>query len=87
MRNQSLSNTHIRTTFSKSNAMNEEVLKIVLNNKTFGRDEAADIVGGLSRLVDLIGKGKIRAQKRTQKQNGKWFCNAYDVLKYATLKY
>jgi len=26
--------------------LNEDVLKIVLNNKTFGRDEAADIVGG-----------------------------------------
>lgn len=67
--------------------LNEDVLKIVLNNKTFGRDEAADIVGGLSKLVDLIGKGKIRAEKRTNKQNGKWFCNAYDVLKHASLKH
>ncbi|MBD9352942.1 hypothetical protein [Phocaeicola coprocola] len=67
--------------------VNEEVLKIVLNDKTFGRDQAADIVGGLSRLVDLIGKGLIRAEKRTNKQNGKWFCNAYDVIKYAQLKY
>ena len=66
--------------------LNENVLKIVLNNKTFGRDEAADIVGGLSNLKKLIEKGKIRAEKRTQKQNGKWFCNAY-VLKYASLKY
>ena len=67
--------------------LNENVLKIVLNNKTFGRDEAADIVGGLSKFIDLISKGKIRAEKRTQKQNGKWFCNAYDVLKHASLKY
>lgn len=67
--------------------LNENVLKVVLNNKTFGRDEAADIVGGLSNLKKLIEKGKIRAEKRTQKQNGKWFCNAYDVLKYASLKY
>ncbi|WP_418942436.1 hypothetical protein [Phocaeicola coprophilus] len=66
---------------------NEEVLKIVLNDKTFGRDQAADIVGGLSRLIDLIGKGLIRAEKRTNKQNGKWFCNAYDVIKHAQLKY
>lgn len=36
--------------------INEEVLKIVLNDKTFGRDQAADIVGGLSRLKNLIGK-------------------------------
>lgn len=51
--------------------VNEEVLKIVLNDKTFGRDQAADIVGGLSRLVDLIGKGLIRAEKRTNKQERK----------------
>lgn len=57
-----------------------------MNNKTFGRNEAADIVGGLSRLMKLVGQGKIRAEKRTNKQNGKWFCNAYDVLKHATLK-
>ena len=67
--------------------VNEEVLKIVLNDKTFGRDQAADIVGGLSRLIELIGKGLIRAEKRTNKQNGTWFCNAYDVIKYAQLKY
>lgn len=67
--------------------VNEEALKIVLNDKTFGRDQAADIVGGLSRLIDLIGKGLIRAEKRTNKQNGKWFCNAYDVIKHAQLKY
>lgn len=67
--------------------INEEVLKIVLNDKTFGRDQAADIVGGLTRLFDLIGKGLIRAEKRTNKQNGKWFCNAYDVIKHAKLKY
>lgn len=67
--------------------VNEEVLKIVLNDKTFGRDQAAGIVGGLSRLIDLIGKGLIRAEKRTNKQNGKWFCNAYDVIKHAQLKY
>ncbi len=66
--------------------VNEEVLKIVLNDKTFGRDTAADIVGGLARLMNLVGKGLIRAEKRTNKQNGKWFCNAYDVIKHAKLK-
>lgn len=66
--------------------VNEEVLKIVLNNKTFGRDTAADIVGGLARLKELVGKGLIRAEKPTNKQNGKWFCNAYDVIKWAKLK-
>lgn len=67
--------------------MDEEVLKIVLNNKTFGRNEAADIVGGLARLRRLIESGLIRMEKPTNKQNGKWFCNAWDVIKYAQLKY
>lgn len=66
--------------------VNEEVLKIVLNNKTFGRDTAADIVGGLARLRELVGKGLIRAEKPTNKQNGKWFCNAWDMIKWAKLK-
>ena len=34
--------------------LNEDVLKIVLNNKTFGRDEAADIVGGYYKISQLI---------------------------------
>ena len=66
--------------------VNEDVLKSVLNGKTFGRDQAADIVGGLPRLMKLVGKGLIRAEKRTNKQNGKWFCNAWDVIKWAKLK-
>ncbi|MDR0939951.1 MAG: hypothetical protein LBN29_11505 [Mediterranea sp.] len=63
----------------------EETLKILLNDKTFSKDVAADIVGGRARLEKLVGSGKIRAEKRTNKQNGKWFCNAWDVIKYARL--
>lgn len=67
--------------------MNEEVLKIVLNDKTFGQRESATIVGGRGRLLRLVGEGKIRAEKKpSNKQNGRWYCNAYDVLKFATLK-
>lgn len=66
--------------------LNEDVLKIVLNNVTFGRDQSAEIVGGLTKLKNLVGSGKIRSEKRTNKQNGKWFCNAYDVMKYAEIK-
>lgn len=73
---------------SKSNAMNEEVLKIVLNDKTFSQREAETIVGSHGRLFDLVGKGAIRAEKKpTNRQNGRWYCNAYDVLKYDALKY
>ncbi len=68
--------------------LDENILKIVLNNKTFGQREAADIVGGRGRLFRLIEKGEIRFEKRNScSQNGKWFCNAYDVLKHASLKY
>ena len=66
--------------------LNEEALKVKLNDKTFGRDTAADIVGGLTRLRILVGKGLIRSEKRANKQNGKWFCNAWDVIKYAQVK-
>lgn len=67
--------------------INEEVLKIVLNDKTFGQREAADIVGGRGRLFRLVGSGDIRAEKiPSNRQNGRWYCNAYDVIKNASLK-
>ena len=65
--------------------LNEEVLKIVLNDKTFGQREAATIVGGRGRLFRLVGA--IRAEKKpANRQNGRWYCNAFDVLKHAALK-
>ena len=68
--------------------LNEETLKIVLNDKTFGQREAADIVGGRGRLFRLVGSGEIRAEKRpANRQNGRWYCNAYDVIKHALLKF
>ena len=68
--------------------LNEEVLKIVLNDKTFSQREAEKIVGSRGRLFDLVGKGVIRAEKKpANRQNGRWFCNAYDVIKHASLRY
>lgn len=49
----------------------------------FSKNAAAKIVGGRVRLEKLVGEGKIRADKPTNSQNGKWFCNASDVLRYA----
>lgn len=67
--------------------LNEEALKIVLNDKTFGQREAADIVGGRYRLFKLVGSGAIRAEKiPADRQNGRWYCNAWDVIKHARLK-
>lgn len=68
--------------------INEDVLKIVLNDKTFSQREAEAIVGGRGRLFRLVGAGHIRAEKRpADRQNGRWYCNAWDVIKYAKIKY
>ncbi|MBS5413038.1 hypothetical protein [Bacteroides thetaiotaomicron] len=67
--------------------LNEDVLKIVLNDKTFSQREAEEIVGSRGRLFKLVGSGDIRAEKKPyNRQNGRWYCNAYDVIKNASLK-
>lgn len=59
----------------------------VMNNKTFGFRFSEKIVGGRARLERLIVQGKIRAEKgNCSAQNGKWLCNASDVLRYAYIK-
>ena len=59
----------------------------VMNDKTFGLRYSEKIVGGRSRLERLIIYGKIRAQKcNKNSQNGKWECNASDVLRNARIK-
>lgn len=67
--------------------MDTEVLKIIFNGMYFGKGKAAQIVGGKERLYDLVGNGSIRCEKRNNVQNGKWFCNAWDCIKYAQVKY
>lgn len=67
--------------------MDMEVLKIIFNGMTFGQRKAAKIVGSRDRLFDLVGKGLIRCEKKNNVQNGKWFCNAWDCIKYAQTKY
>lgn len=58
----------------------------IMDQETFGQRKSASLVGGLGRLIKLIEEGKIRSDKPTNKQNGKWFCNAADVLKFAVVK-
>lgn len=48
----------------------------------FSKSIAQAFVGGRSRLERLVAEKKIRAEKTTDKQNGRWECNADDVLKY-----
>ena len=65
-----------------------EVIMRVMNDKTFGLRFSERIVGGRSRLLKLIEQGKIRADNgNCEAQNGKWLCNASDVLRYAKMKY
>ena len=59
----------------------ENILNI-MDGEFFSKDLAAKIVGGPKKLEDLIAAGKIEATKPTNSQNGKWFCNAAQVLKH-----
>lgn len=62
------------------------VIMRVMNGKTFGLRYSEKIVGGRARLERLICEGKIRANKGNENaQNGKWQCNAADVLRYARI--
>lgn len=78
-------NNNLRSTVLNDNSVEAKLENIlaVMNMETFGQRKAAAIVGGLKRLERLMETGKIRWDKPTDTQNGKWFCNAADVLKYA----
>ena len=56
------------------------------NELCFGKNMASKIVGGRTRLERLVAEGKIRAEKKNNAQNGKWMCNAGDVVYYAKNK-
>lgn len=53
------------------------------NEVYFSKNTAAMIVGGRRRLEELVGRGKIQADKPTGHQHGKWRCKASDVLRNA----
>ena len=63
-------------------AIQLENILLAMSNKSFCKTEAAHIVGGRARLVRLIESGEIRADKKSTKQNGRWYCNAADVLRH-----
>lgn len=63
----------------------EILLENILNMMsefTFGKNDAMRIVGGQKKLVALIAAGKIEVDKPTNAKNGKWFCNAAQVLRH-----
>ena len=73
-------------TYNESEERLSNIMR-VMNGMTFGLRYSAKSVGGRGRLERLIIEGKIRADKgNCTAQNGKWLCNAGDVLKYAMVK-
>lgn len=68
-------------------ALNEGVLRIALRGKTFSQSESAAIVGSRYRLFKLIERGAVKAEKKpSNKQNGRWYCDAFDVIAHARVK-
>ena len=57
----------------------DNILRL-FSTETFGKDKSAYYVGGEKKLMNLIEAGKIESDKPTNVQNGKWHCNAAQVL-------
>ena len=71
--------------YNEAEARLQTILRL-MNDRTFGKRMSEQIVGGRARLEQLIVEGKIRADKvNASAQNGKWQCNASDVLRYAKI--
>ena len=71
--------------YNEAEARLQTILRL-MNDQTFGLRKAEKIVGGRARLERLIVTGKVRAEKvNTTAQNGKWYCNASDVLRHAKI--
>lgn len=63
-------------------AIHLENIMLAMSDKTFCKTDAANIVGGRARLKRLVESGEIRAVKTSRRQNGRWYCNAADVLRH-----
>lgn len=70
-------------TFDQENADKLNAIFAATRNLTFSKNIAAKIVGGRYELERLVGERKIKAEKPSLNQNGKWLCNAADVLRHA----
>ena len=57
----------------------DNILRL-LSTEIFGKDKSAYYVGGEKKLISLIEAGKIESDKPANVQNGKWHCNAAQVL-------
>lgn len=62
-----------------------EAIPLMLNRHkiVFSKTPAARLVGGRGKLGKLIERGLVRVEKKASgKQNGKWYCNGGDVIRY-----
>ena len=71
----------------KINDLNPEAILLenifaIMETVDFGKSLSAKIVGGRKKLEDLIVSGKIEVDKPNNVQNGKWHCNAAQVLRH-----
>ena len=55
---------------------------MAMSRLTLSKDDAAWIVGGRKRLLDLISSGEIEVAHSGKNKNSKWKCNAGQVLKH-----
>jgi hypothetical protein len=72
-----------RKTFDETMADQLNAIFAATKEITFSKNMAASIVGGRYKLERLVGERKIKAEKSSLNQHGKWRCNASDVLRYA----
>ena len=54
----------------------------VMSDVTIGKRLAEKIVGGRVKLRRLMESGAVAFTKSSPSQNGKWQCNAGDVLRH-----
>lgn len=76
-----------QNTLTHSDDFKLEIIPLALKKHgiVFSKTEAAKLVGGRARLLRLIERGEIQVEKPTNKQNGKWFCSAADVIRHIAL--
>lgn len=72
-----------RKTFDETMSDQLNAIYAATRGLTFSKNMAAAIVGGRYKLERLVGERKIKAEKSSLNQHGKWQCNASDVLRHA----
>ena len=59
-----------------------ENILALMSSENFSKELLAKIVGGVKKLEALIVAGEIEVTKPNSARNGKWRCNAAQVLRH-----